>query len=58
MELDMVCPECGKNEWELKYEGDEITETSKVTTYIGSYGHVRIICKKCKYRHYIYVGSD
>ena len=59
MNFDMKCPECGANRWKLTHKGEnEFTKTEDVTTLIGEYGRVIITCRKCKFVHEIWIGSD
>lgn len=59
--MDMLCPECKKNNWKLVYEGDSDSNncdaTENVSTYIGVYGRVKGKCE-CGYKINISVGSD
>ena len=58
MDFDMVCPKCGTNRWKLRCVGTTSEKTTDVTTKIGDYGNVVIMCRKCKFEHRIGIGSD
>ena len=58
VKIVMSCPKCGKNNWKLEYNGDELGDgIEKITTIIGSYGYVLIECK-CGFKHTVWIGSD
>ena len=60
--FDMDCPKCGKNNWQLAYEGDYTTgccdKTENVGSYIGIYGKIVCRCRECGYVNEIEIGSD